>query len=120
MADTSDNTSTLAAVVRDIAHAIEAEGNTKAIFGAPAKLDQHTIIPVATLEIGLGGGGGGGGSFGSEKLREAAAGLVSKLVPTAIAGGGGFGVKLRPVGFLSELEGRVIFTPIEVPPEKGG
>lgn len=104
------------AIVHEIARTIEAEGNTRAIFGAPVKLDTHTIIPVAALEIGMGAGGGMGQGVTFERLRDAAADAVRRVVPggRGVGGGGGLDVKLRPVGFLHEEDGKVVFTPIPV------
>jgi uncharacterized spore protein YtfJ len=99
-------------ILRSLAHAIETEGNVKAVFGDPVKLDGHTIIPVAGIFVGLGGGGGFGGGIG-----KTAAELAEKLLPRSLAaaGGGGINVMVRPVGFIHEGKEGVVFTPIATP-----
>ncbi len=104
----------LATVVRDVTTALEREANVRAVFGEPIRLETKTVIPVAT--IGLGGGGGGVRSLGAavESVRRW---ISPKTVHTApsrtLAGGGGAGFNVRPVGFLHEEDGRVVFTPID-------
>ncbi len=50
-------------VIADLAKAIQQSSNTKAIFGDPQQLEKKTIIPVAEVNISLGGGGTGTGSL---------------------------------------------------------
>lgn len=106
----SENKTNMEAIVQDVVKTIEREGNVKAIFGDPVELDSHRIVPVARAHISVGGGGGFGGAL--EKLAEAA----HKLVPAGAGGGGGIDITIEPVGFVSEKDGAVVFTAIEVPP----
>jgi uncharacterized spore protein YtfJ len=103
----------IASVVHDVAAILEQEGNVRVVFGSPVKLDTRTIIPVAT--VALGGGGGGIGRLGPtvDVLRRWFAKGVHVSPKTRIGGGGGWGIDVRPVGFLSEEEGRVVFTRID-------
>lgn len=94
-------------IVRDVVAAIEQEGNVRAIFGEAIELDTHRIVPVARAHISGGGGGGFGGAL--EKLADAA----QKVLPVG-GGGGGIEISIEPVGFISEHDGRVVFTPIPV------
>ena len=84
-------------VVKQVTEMLEKEGNSKAVFGEVVKLDTHNIIPVAVIEVG----GGGGGTN------------PQKPAPF-FAGGGAMAVKVRPVGFIQEKNGEVLFTPIHV------
>jgi uncharacterized spore protein YtfJ len=76
---------------------------------------ENPLIPVATIEIGAGGGGGFGQGIAINAVRGAIA-TAKKLVPTGrgAGGGGGLGIKVRPVGYLSEENGRVVFTAIAI------
>ena len=89
-------------VVKDIAAALEAEGNTKAVFGEAVKLDTKTVIPVAAVRLGGGGAGVAPGANGSHLLK------------ALFGGGGGGAYDLRPVGFIAERDGEVVFTPIRL------
>jgi uncharacterized spore protein YtfJ len=104
-----------AEIARSLAHAVEAEGNVRAVFGAPMKLDTHTIVPVATVKVG--GGGGGVRSLGAavSALRELVRWRRStEVAPSrSFAGGGGMGIDVRPIGYLVEEDGRVTFKPID-------
>jgi uncharacterized spore protein YtfJ len=46
------------AIASELKQVLQAEANAQAIFGAPLKVDTHTVIPVAMIEMGAGGGGG--------------------------------------------------------------
>lgn len=90
-------------MVKQIAEAVEKEGNSRAVFGEPMKLETKTLIPVAAIQ--LAGGGGAGGS--PDK--------TGKGIMKAIFGGGGGGnFDVHPVGFIHERDGEVIFTPIHL------
>jgi len=88
---------------------LEREGNVTSVFGAPMKLDNKTVIPVAFVNVGSGGAG---------VLVPAAQRLldrIRRLLPARLgAGGGGFGIHVRPIGYLHEEDGRVVFTRIDV------
>lgn len=103
----------LAAVVHDVAAVLQQEGNVRAVFGSPVKLDTHTIIPVAT--VALGGGGGGTGRLGTavNVIRRWFKKDVHVTPARRFSGGGGMGLDVRPAGFLSEENGRVVFTKID-------
>jgi uncharacterized spore protein YtfJ len=88
-------------VVKQIAETLEREGNARAVFGEPMKLETKTLIPVAV--IGLGGGGALGGAPDS-----------SKVMKAIFSGGGGGGFNVRPVGFIHERDGEVVYTPIHI------
>jgi uncharacterized spore protein YtfJ len=70
-------------------------GHVEAIFGAPIKLDTQSIVPVGMVVTSFGAGGGG--------------------VPLLSGIGGGGDLRVMPVGFLHEREGKVEFTAIELP-----
>jgi len=93
----------------EVAHMLEREGNVTAVFGAPMKLDTKTVIPVAFVNVGSGGGG---------VLMPAARRFfdtLRKFLPARVgAGGGGFGIHVRPIGYLHEEDGHVVFSRIEV------
>lgn len=84
-------------MVKQVTEMLEKEGNSKVVFGELVKLDTHNIIPVAAVEVG----GGAGGTHPSKPL-------------PFVAGGGGMALKIRPVGFIQERDGQVVFTPIHV------
>jgi hypothetical protein len=64
------------------------------------------------MEIGAGGGGGMGQGITIDVMKGALE-AAKKLVPgRGAGGGGGLAIKLRPVGYLSEENGHVVFTPI--------
>jgi uncharacterized spore protein YtfJ len=121
----SSSQETLTAAVHDIAEMIEHEGSVRAVFGPPTKLETRTIIPVAS--VALGGGGGGMGSLGAaiDGLRRRFLGGVTSNWLSAAApkpreepgrtfvGGGGGGLDVRPVGFICEEDGRVVFRRID-------
>jgi uncharacterized spore protein YtfJ len=108
------NATELTAIMHDLTTILQQEGNVRAVFGTPVKLDNHVVIPVATIKLG----GGGGGAI--RKLGPAAD-VVRRLLgkdgetalETKIGGGGGWTIDVRPVGFLSEQAGRVVFTKID-------
>jgi uncharacterized spore protein YtfJ len=103
------------AIARELAGLLQTEANTRTIFGEPIMLETRKIVPVATIEIGAGGGGGFGQGITINAVRSAIE-TAKKLVPTGrgAGGGGGLGIKVRPVGYLSEENGRVVFTAIGV------
>jgi uncharacterized spore protein YtfJ len=112
---TSDNgTHNVEAVARELASLFRAEANTRTIFGEPIALETRKVIPVATIEIGAGGGGGFGQGIAVDAMRGAIE-TAKKLIPTGrgAGGGGALGIKVRPVGYLSEENGRVVFTAID-------
>lgn len=79
-----------------LALTLERDGSVQAVFGEPIKLEQHTIVPVAVVTGGAGAGGSQGADAGG------------------FAGGAGFGLNVRPVGFIHESGENVIFTPIHL------
>ena len=85
------------ALAKQIAHTIEQGGNAKAIFGEPVKLSTQTLVPVALVSTSLGLGGGHAKVMGG--------------------GGGGFQLRVVPIGFIHEKDGQVVFTSIDVPEE---
>ncbi len=108
---------TIDEVLRNLAHTIEAEGNAKTIFGAAVKLDNHTVVPVATLEIAFGGGLGVGSG---PRFIQTAIDLAKKIVPGGwgAGGGGGMSIRIRPVGFIREDQAGATFVSIPVPPSE--
>ncbi|HEX7672025.1 MAG TPA: spore germination protein GerW family protein [Polyangiaceae bacterium] len=109
----------IVSVANEIAAAVEREGNVRAVFGAPTKLDTRVVIPVAS--VAMGGGVGGVSALGAA-VRKVLGWISSPNVDVepsrTILGGGGGGIDVRPVGFLSEEDGRVVFTRIEDRPRK--
>jgi uncharacterized spore protein YtfJ len=104
----------LAEVVHEITTTMEHEGNVRAVFGEPMKLDTRTVIPVAS--IAMGGGGGGVRSLGAavDTVRRWLGRRPVHVKPSrTLAGGGGGGLDVRPIGFLCEENGRVVFTKID-------
>ena len=110
---TGNNGHSVEAIARELSALFQTEANTHTIFGEPIQLETRKIIPVASIEIGAGGGGGFGQNFAVDAVREAIE-TAKRLVPSArgAGGGGGLAVKVRPVGYLSEENGRVVFTAI--------
>ena len=97
-------------IVKQVAETIQKEANARAVFGEPAKLDTHVVIPVASVVISLSGGGGGGSRKPGAEIARLFGG-----------GGGGLQVIATPVGFIHEKNGEVVFTRIEKPkPEEKG
>lgn len=90
-------------VVKQLSEALTQEGNTRAVFGEPVKLETKTIIPVACIQLGAGGGG----------VLPAAI-EQSQAVRRFIGGGGGGAFSVFPVGYLHEEHGEVVFTPIHL------
>jgi uncharacterized spore protein YtfJ len=109
------NGHTAEAIARELSHVLQAEANTRTVFGDPIKLESRTIIPVATIEIGAGGGGGIGQGFAFEAMKGAIE-TAKRIVPggRGAGGGGGLGIKVRPIGFLTEEQGHVVFTAIPI------
>jgi uncharacterized spore protein YtfJ len=105
---------------RSLASEAFKEGNVSTVFGAPVKLDDHTVIPIAS--VSMGGGAGGVRSIGAALdfvrglFRRRKASMTSPS--RALAGGGGFGMEIRPLGFLHEHDGHVVFSQIEAPPRR--
>jgi uncharacterized spore protein YtfJ len=102
-------------IARELKQMLATETNANAIFGSPVKLDQHTVVPVAILEIG----GGAGGGFGRGAAADAGKSFLQKAKRLVARGGGGgagggLAIRVRPVGFLCEENGRVVFMPIDV------
>jgi uncharacterized spore protein YtfJ len=99
----------LARAAAEIAHMLEHEGNVNSVFGAPVKLDTKTVIPVAFVNVGS----GGGGVFvpAARRFFE----RIRRLLPARVgAGGGGVGIHVRPIGYLHEEDGHVVFSRIEI------
>ena len=93
-------------VTRELAETIQKEANSRAIFGEPVKLDTHVMVPVAVVSIA--GGAGGGTGTGPSKVKE------DELKPgSGTGGGGGLAIQVRPVGFIHEKDGQVVFTRID-------
>ncbi len=84
-------------LVRKVAETLEKEGNTRAIFGEPIKLDTKTLIPVACVAVGGAG-----------------AGVSPKADQRGFGAGGGGGLNVMPVGFIHEQAGEIVFTPIHL------
>jgi uncharacterized spore protein YtfJ len=104
----------LAAVVHEITTTIEREGNVRAIFGEPMKLETRTVIPVARIAMGAGGGGVRSLGAAIDTVRRWLSPKRVHAEPSrTLAGGGGGGLDVHPVGFLCEENGRVVFTRID-------
>jgi len=99
----------LARAAAEVAHMFERGGNVTSAFGAPMKLDTKTVIPVAFVNVGSGGGGFLGPM--ARRLFD----RIRKMLPARVGGGGGgFGIHVRPIGYLHEEDGHVVFSHIEV------
>lgn len=96
----------ISGIVHDLADTIQKEGNARAVYGEPVKLDEHTIVPVAVVTVTVGGGGGAGHGPGGGKAKEE---------PGGFGGGGTMTVKSIPVGFIHEKDGDVVFHAIDLP-----
>ena len=98
-------------IVHDVTTVLRQEGNVDVVFGKPVKLDTCTIIPVATVSLG----GGGGGLLRLGPTVDVIRRWIRRSVSpgSRIGGGGGWGIDVRPVGFLSEVGGHVVFTSID-------
>lgn len=96
-------------LIKQIGDTIQNEANAKAVFGDPIKLDNHTIVPVAVINVGFGGGG-------ATRAPEEKPAPLRRF----FGAGGGMGLQARPVGFIHEKDGQVVFTPIHVEPPNAG
>lgn len=97
-------------LVKQVAASLEHEGSPHAVFGDAVKLEHHTIVPVAVVSSGAGGGGAAPGSSSARSASNHPKGAP----PQMSAGGAGFALLVRPVGFIHEEDGEVVFTPIHV------
>ncbi len=112
---TSEDTGFSGAIAHALRQIVEAEGHTGAIFGSPLKVETRTVIPVAMIEMG----GGVGGGFGQGAAGKSAPGLIQKAKRLVARGGGGGGgggltLRVRPVGYLCEENGQVVYRSISV------
>ena len=76
--------------------------NLKSVFGAPVKIEDRTVVPVASVKIN--GTGSGSGDGGGPSLKEIGKG-----------GGGGEGeveIEITPIGFIYEKDGVPTFVKI--------
>ena len=80
-------------MVKQVAAQLAEEADVRAVFGDPLKLGQRVVIPVAVVRIHLGG----------------LSGAFTR------GGAGSADLAARPVGFICEEDGEVVFKPIEVP-----
>ena len=109
MSDTQVANVELGSIIGKIGETIQNEANVKAVFGAPIQLETRSLVPVALVSVTLGGGGGGARIFGKGDAPSAA----------PFGGGGGMTITAVPVGFLSEKDGVVVFTAIDVRTPQG-
>jgi len=101
-------------LARAVAELLEREGNVGTVFGAPVKIDEHAIIPVGRVVIGVGGGGVGALGAAVETVKRLVPGSAHVTPSRTLAGGAGLNVTIEPAGFLFEEDGKVVFTPIDV------
>jgi uncharacterized spore protein YtfJ len=87
-------------MIKQVTTTLEKQGNARAVFSEPIKLESHTVIPVATVGVG-GAGATAGGRQG---------GPLTRL----LGAGGGMGLSIRPVGFIHESGSEVVFTAIHL------
>jgi uncharacterized spore protein YtfJ len=91
------------------------EARVHTVFGDPVELGDHTMMPVARVEIQ---GGGGGGMGSRQGVLEGARALASRLVPFGQkfgwggGGGGGVHIVIEPVGFVRDGGDGPSFFPI--------
>jgi uncharacterized spore protein YtfJ len=109
--DTEDRFATIA---HEVATALEREGNVRAVFGEPMKLETRVMVPVATVAMGGGGGGVRALGVAVDTVRRWLIPRPVHVSPTRTSGVGvGGGLDVRPVGFIWEDSGRIVFTPID-------
>ena len=89
-------------IVKQVAETIQKEANARAVFAEAMKLDTHIVVPVASVVVSIGAGGTGASRKPAAELRRFFG-----------AGGGGINVLAKPVGFIHEKDGQVVFTYIE-------
>lgn len=82
-------------VIKQVAATFERDASSQAVFGPAIELEHHKVVPVAVVASGGGGG----------------------MTEKGLGGGMGFGVNVRPVGFIHETGDHVVFTPIHVDPQ---
>jgi uncharacterized spore protein YtfJ len=101
-------------IIDDITHTVQTQGNIRAVFGEPVQFETHKIIPVATIDIGLRGAGAAAGPAGGAHtgLVDRIAEFSRRLIPFGAGGGIGGAIKVKPIGFLHEVDGKVIFSKI--------
>ena len=108
-----DNQS-IKSIVEDITRTVQVQGNIRAVFGEPVQFETHKIVPVATIDIGLRGAGAAAGPAGgahagwADRLAE----FSRRLIPFGAGAGIGGAIKVRPIGYLQEVDGQVIFSKI--------
>jgi uncharacterized spore protein YtfJ len=104
-------------IAAKVAETIQKEANINAIFGEPKKLDEHTIVPVARVEISMGGGGGGGKGPAPKQEDDGEEGGGTVGVIGGTGGGGGLDIEVRPLGFIRDTADGAEFVAIDPTPE---
>jgi uncharacterized spore protein YtfJ len=102
-------------IAGEIARTLQAEGNVRTVFGEPVMLDSHKVIPVSAVLIDI--GGGGAYSTPPASGEEGLVNRVKRMIPAGVGGGFALDVRVVPVGYLREDDGRVEFCPIALPAE---
>lgn len=109
-------------MIKDLRENIEKTANVKAVFGDEKKIDDISIIPVASIRM-KGGSGGGIGTAGepkdmeteeAEKATEETEEKKEAHHPSATGKGGGLGldVEANPVGYIEIKDNRTRFVEI--------
>jgi uncharacterized spore protein YtfJ len=104
-------TTNIDALIHQVGETIQREASVRTVFGEPIKLDQHTLVPIALVTVTFGGGAGAGGIL-AQKLLGKAPEAAENPGWTGGGAGGGLSIVTVPVGFLSEKNGDVVFTPV--------
>jgi uncharacterized spore protein YtfJ len=101
-------------LIQQVTDKIEKFAHVKVCFGEPVKINQQTIIPVASIRIGGGGGGCMGKGIQPTEQVEGTEGSEAEeqTACKGTGGGGGFGMQVKPVGYIEEVDGAVRFRPI--------
>ncbi len=95
-------------LIEEIRKNVEKVANVKAIFGELTKVDNISIIPVASIHF-KGGGGGGTGEMGEDKKKDKAEKIDVEKQPSrkgemskgkGKGGGGGVQITADPVGYI--------------------
>ncbi len=108
----------ITALAKEVARTLQVEGNVRTIFGDPVTLDSRKVIPVSAVLITM--GGGGGYRTPPDPAEGGFVGRVKRMIPVGAGGGFKLDVKVIPVGYLHEEDGRVQFCAIPMPLEVPG
>lgn len=107
-------------IFTQLKNAIRSGAGVEFSFGAPTKIGDTSIVPVARISFAF-GGGGGSNSVKAKKKEKAAAAQEQTETPEGVApdtkgsdfgGGGGGSLKTDPVGLFTITGDKVRFHPV--------